>query len=367
MEQQPRMNNFDQVRLFGAILVIYGHAYALSGFPSPGFAVNAVGTVGVKIFFSISGYLIALSWLSDPNIGRFMLRRLLRLIPALAVVVLLSALVMGPLLTTLSFKQYFSNPLTYFYLKNIALYINYSLPGLFENNVYPGAVNGSLWSLPAEFAMYLLTPVLIGIAGLIAGRTAFAVIGGIFIAVAYWATSILPQFRLVVYATDVWSWLSVAPYFVMGMLYAVCRLDRFFNIYVGAAGLFALAIFETNVAVKEAALLLILPYFSLSFGTGFAPVLRKLTRGADLSYGLFLYGFPIEQILKLELGSLVGPWKTFVLATVISAGFAFVSWHFVEKPTLAWKPRRKRESTEIHPQSIDLPLATASLERHPGG
>ena len=85
-------------------------------------------------------------------------------------------------------------------------------------------------------------------------------------------------------------------------------------------------------------------------------MLRKLTRGADLSYGLFLYGFPIEQILKLELGPLVGPWKTFVLATVISAGFAFVSWHFVEKPTLAWKPRKKRESTEIHPESIDLPL-----------
>jgi peptidoglycan/LPS O-acetylase OafA/YrhL len=356
MEQQSRMNNFDQVRLFGAILVIYGHAYALSGFPSPGFAANGVATIGVKIFFSISGYLIALSWLSDPNIGRFMLRRLLRLMPALIVVVLLSAFVMGPLLTRLSFAEYFRNPLTYFYLKNIALYINYYLPGLFENNVYPGAVNGSLWSLPAEFAMYLLTPVLIGVAGLIAGRTAFAVIGAIFIAVAYWATSILPQFRLVVYATDVWSWLSVAPYFVIGMMYAVCRLDRFFNIYVGAAGLFALAIFETNLAVKEAALLLVLPYFSLSFGTGFAPVLRKLTRGADLSYGLFLYGFPIEQILKLELGSLVGPWKTFVLATVISAGFACVSWHFIEKPALGWKPRRKRESTEIHPQSIDLPL-----------
>ena len=57
----------------------------------------------------------------------------------------------------------------------------------------------------------------------------------------------------------------------------------------------------------------------------------------------------------------------FVLATVISAGFAYVSWHFIEKPALGWKPRRKRESTEIHPQSIDLPLATASLEHPPGG
>lgn len=363
MEQQSRMNNFDQVRLFGAVLVIYGHAYALTGVAVPGFAANAVSTIGVKIFFSISGYLVAQSWLNDPNIARFMTRRLLRLMPALIVVVGLSALVMGPLLTRLSFAEYFGNPLTYFYLKNIALYINYYLPGLFENNTYPGAVNGSLWSLPAEFAMYLLTPVLIGVATLIAGRTAFAIIGAIFIVGAYCGTSILPHFRMVIYATDVWSWLSVAPYFVMGMLYAVCRLDRFFNIYVGAAGLFALAIFETNAAVKEAALLVVLPYFSLSFGTGYAPVLRQLTRGVDLSYGLFLYGFPIEQVLKLQLGSLIGPWKMFVLATLISACFAYVSWSYIEKPALGWKPRRKREGAEIRPRSVDLPLGAPSPQQ----
>jgi peptidoglycan/LPS O-acetylase OafA/YrhL len=353
-----RMNNFDQVRLFGAILVIYGHAFALTGVPVPGFAVNAVSTIGVKIFFSISGYLVALSWLNDPNVARFMMRRLLRLMPALIMVVLLSAFVMGPIVTRLSLAEYFGNPQTYFYLKNIALFINYYLPGVFETNIYPGAVNGSLWSLPAEFAMYLLTPVLIGITSLLAGRAAFAVVGVIFIVGAYWLTSIAPQFRLVIYATDVWSWLSVAPYFVMGMLYAVCRLDRFFNIYIGAAGLFALAIFETSAPVKEAMLLLILPYFSLSFGTGFAPALRKVTRGADLSYGLFLYGFPIEQILRLKFAAVMGPWKTFVLATVISAGLAYVSWYWIEKPALGWKPRaKKREPIEVAPQTGDMPVS----------
>jgi peptidoglycan/LPS O-acetylase OafA/YrhL len=362
MTQQARMNNFDQVRLFGAILVIYGHAYPLTGAAAPGFAANAVATIGVKIFFSISGYLVGLSWLRDPHLGRFMLRRSLRIFPALIVVVLLSAFVMGPILTRLSVGGYFTHPSTYWYLQNIALYINYSLPGLFENNIYPGAINGSLWSLPAEFVMYLLTPILIGGASLLAGRVAFAIVGSIFIVVGYWLTSVMPQFRLVIYATDVWSWLSVAPYFVMGMMFAVCRLDRTLNIYVGAAGLFALAIFETSAPVKEAALLLILPYFSLSFGTGFAPAMHKLTRGNDLSYGLFLYGFPVEQILRLKLGSLIGPWKTFVLATIICAGLAFLSWHFVEKPALAWKPRTKRreQATSIHPHNIDLPLSAPS-------
>lgn len=346
MDQHSRLNNFDHVRLFGALLVIYGHAYPLTGATIPGFAANGVATIGVKIFFSISGYLVAQSWLRDPNVPRFLFRRALRIFPALIVVVLLSAFVMGPILTRMSLGEYFTNQHTYFYLRNIALYIVYYLPGLFETNTYPGAVNGSLWSLPSEFTMYLATPVLIVGALAIGGRAAFAIVAGACIAVAFWLTSVGPQFRYVIYATDVWSTLSVAPYFVVGMLYAVCGFDRLLNIYLGAAGLFALAIFETNAAVKEAALLLVLPYFSLSFGTGFAPVLRGLTRGNDLSYGLFLYGFPVEQMLRFELGGLIGPWKMFTLATIICTGLAYLSWNLVEKPALGWKPRVRKPAAD---------------------
>ena len=136
-----------------------------------------------------------------------------------------------------------------------------------------------------------------------------------------------------------------------------------------AAALFALAIFETSAPVKEAALLLILPYFSLSFGTGFAPILHKLTRGWDLSYGLFLYGFPIEQILKLELGSMIGPWKTFVLATIICTGLAYLSWNFIEKPALDWKPRTRRPAADLdpRPREIELPVSVPSSVPSSGG
>jgi peptidoglycan/LPS O-acetylase OafA/YrhL len=369
MDQHSRLNNFDHVRLFGALLVIYGHAYPLSGAVIPGFAANGVATIGVKIFFSISGYLVAQSWLRDPNLPRFLMRRALRIFPALIVVVLLSAFVMGPILTRFSLGEYFANQHTYLYLRNIALYIVYYLPGLFETNVYPGAVNGSLWSLPSEFLMYLITPILIAGAALVGGRTAFAILASACIVVAFWLTSIMPQFRYVIYATDLWATLSVAPYFLMGMLYAVCKLDRTLNIYLGAAGLFALAIFETNAAVKEAALLVVLPYFSLSFGTGFVPLLRSITRGNDLSYGLFLYGFPIEQALRFELGGLIGPWKTFVLATIICTGLAYLSWNFIEKPALGWKPRARRQAAHAGPQASEVELAAgvASSERQPAG
>lgn len=85
-----RENNFDQLRLLGAILVIYGHSYVLLGRPVPMFAANTVSTLGVKIFFCISGYLVAASWLRDPHLPRFLARRSLRIFPALIAITLLS-------------------------------------------------------------------------------------------------------------------------------------------------------------------------------------------------------------------------------------------------------------------------------------
>ena len=156
-------NNFDLLRLFGAALVVYGHSYPLTGAAAPGFAANPVGTIGVKIFFVVSGYLVAQSWVRDSHLVRFAVRRGLRIFPALTVVVLVSVFFLGPVFTSLPLDEYFPHPLTSAYLRNIVLYISYALPGVFEHNTYPAAVNGSLWSLPAEFAMYLLTPLILGV------------------------------------------------------------------------------------------------------------------------------------------------------------------------------------------------------------
>jgi peptidoglycan/LPS O-acetylase OafA/YrhL len=122
MDQVSRLNNFDLMRLFGAVLVIYGHSYPLTGAVGPGFAANGIATIGVKIFFVVSGYLIAQSWLRDPNLFRFLIRRCLRILPALFVLVLVTAFMLGPWLSRLPASEYFAHPGTYNYLKNIVLY-----------------------------------------------------------------------------------------------------------------------------------------------------------------------------------------------------------------------------------------------------
>jgi len=226
MAHDARDNNFNLVRLFGAVLVIYGHSYALTGHTSPGFAATAVATIGVKIFFSISGYLVSLSWLSDPHLARFFSRRLLRICPALIILIVATAFIVGPIVTQSGLADYFEDPSVYAYLWNVTLYISYYLPGVFEHNVYAGAVNGSLWSLPAEFAMYILTPAILTLLHFLPRSLALLAIALLLIAAYAASHADHGGKQLVFYATDVWVSMTLAPYFIAGMAIAAFGWSR---------------------------------------------------------------------------------------------------------------------------------------------
>jgi peptidoglycan/LPS O-acetylase OafA/YrhL len=317
----------------------------LLGRQVPTFAANTVSTLGVKIFFCISGYLVAVSWLSDPHPLRFLTRRSLRIFPALIVITLLTIFALGPALTKMPLSRYFSEVGTYGYLNNIRLYITFYLPGVFEGTsplanapiAEDAVVNGSLWTLPIEFAMYLILPALIGFARLLNHPWAFAALTAAFVGAAFVLTTAFPQDRWLVYATNVWSILQLGVYFVVSACIAVYHLDRKLNVYVAFAGLFALSFFEPGPVVKEALLICVLPYVILCYGIGTAPFARFFS-GPDLSYGLFLYGFPIQQILVQFYGAHLTPWRLFVATLPFAAACAWLSWHFVEARALARKP-----------------------------
>src|SRR6185312_1579601 len=145
-------NIFDALRFFAAALVIFSHSYALAGYPEPQLQGISLGALGVRIFFILSGVLITASWVSHPRFTAYIGKRLLRIWPAMAFIIVLMTFAIGPLFTIFPLHAYFTNNQTYAYLNGLTIFgLHLDLPGVFTSNP-AGGVNGSLWTLPYECA-----------------------------------------------------------------------------------------------------------------------------------------------------------------------------------------------------------------------
>jgi peptidoglycan/LPS O-acetylase OafA/YrhL len=342
-----RANNFDFIRLVAASMVIIGHAYPIlgqSGIPVL-FRVS-VSTYAVQLFFALSGYLVVQSWVRDPNVIRFVAKRALRILPGLIGVVVLAACVLGPLVTRLEWSVYFDSRLFHLYFENTLLKIRYSLPGVFEDNIYPNAVNGSLWSLPAEAFMYLLV-LCTGILAFIGNQRWFTPIWIVFSAggLALHAALITfgsPLFSdAVVYLTSVRAVIEMAPFFFVGGCIALFKDRIFFSagfaVLLWVGGYF-LARTEWPI---DSLLVLFTSYSVIAFGSAAWPVLKHFGRFGDLSYGVYLYGFPLAQTLSWGYGRDLSFANHIILTLLASYLFAFASWHLIEKRALRIKPKRR--------------------------
>ncbi len=341
----PRTNNFDALRLLAATVVVYGHAFPLTKTAQVVILGNSVESLAVKVFFVISGYLISESWLRDPQINRFLIRRALRIFPALIVVVLLSVLVLGPLATTLSIAGYFGNISVLMYLKNIFLYPVYYLPGVFQSNPYPIAVNGSLWSLPVEFSMYLLTPLLLlNVGGGRRLRVSAATLA--FCAASLYFIYIDPHAsRVVVYGTNLLFALDACPYFLIGACFRIWGWDRRADPQGALLVACILACVPEGGAWCEMALLLGLPYIVIGFANAQPARFGAVSRIGDLSYGTYLYGFPVTQMVA-KLHPTIGAIDNFLVSLPLTLALAAASWFLVERRLLAMKPRRVSRAAE---------------------
>ncbi len=337
-------NNLTALRWFAAGLVLYGHAFVFLGLPEPLFLQWVpMGPLGVYIFFAISGYLVAQSWERDPHVLRFLAKRALRIFPGLAVCTLLSVLVLGPLLTTLDAGTYWRNEHTRGYLTNMALYITYHLPGVFADNRLPHAVNGSLWSLPVEFFMYLLLAFL----GLLAA--AFKAVSNRLLAwtlgvmalvfmllAALWAGTTTEA--LVIYRTDLRQVPMCGVYFLVGASLFCFKLNKYFTLSNVLLALVLWLCLGVQPHWFAMAAWVVLPFVVLAFGLARQPWLVRM-HARDYSYGIYIYAFPVQQTLVSFWPEMALP--AYLLSTlVITVALAALSWHFVEKPALKLKPFR---------------------------
>lgn len=335
-----RENNFNILRLLAAFMVLVGHMSILLGISPMNIMGSVVHEVGVYIFFLIGGYLITKSYLSDPNPLRYAIKRIFRIMPALIVFVVFAVLIAGPLLTNVSLEEYFADPLTkaYFWW-NIRLFPTFHLPGVFEAN--PSAsVNGSLWTLPIEMAMYVLLPILLNVTGVRKNRKYSKGIWGI-LTVTVLAASIIrknffPQAVCVFYGTEWFTALNIIPYYLLGSMYAVCVPKEKLDIQK-AVMLFCFCIPITgSVWVQNVLQAIVFPYLVFSIAFAAPAAFSKVMQKHEISYGIYLYGFFVQQLLIQMLAvkcQLDVPYLVYlVLSTLITVAFAYLSAILIEEP-----------------------------------
>ena len=332
-----RGNNFDALRLLAATSVIFSHAFLLATGRQDGEPLmlltggqTILGVVGVFVFFVISGYLVTESWARAPSLPRFAVKRALRIYPGLAACILVLTFGLGPLVSTLPLAEYLSSYGTYDFLgANLLLHTDHnSLPGVwFTGRELGHILDGPLWSLPVEVAMYVMVAAL-GASRLLRVPVLLALLAVGLIAIALDASS-----------WQDWAFtgsvLWLLGFFAMGMLLRQLGPRRALD---GRIALLALAGLIASVPLHAFIQLFPLCGGYLVIYLALHPSLPVIpaARFGDLSYGLYIYGWPVEQTV-LYLRPEAGWWELFLIAYPATAAVAFLSWHLVEKRALRLK------------------------------
>lgn len=337
-------NAFNFLRILAASAVLYSHSYALFGLEEPiPVSGQTYGSLAVALFFSISGYLVCQSWIRDPALTRFFLRRGLRIFPGLLVVVLLTALLLGPVFTTTPLTEYFLSDSPWNYIWQGALTLGSpSLLGVFDSNSYPRAPNGSLWTLRYEILMYFL----LALFGRIFACSALKWIcpTAVFFLGAVWVianTSELTPVKIpFLWRLHTEFYLEriayLGAFFFAGATMYVYRHEIKLSGLLAGVMIIPLLIIN-NSLVSMIALWIAIPYMALVFAYK-APAIFRSFNGADYSYGVYIYAYPIQQAVSLICSQSGCSWiVALIISGLITLLFASLSWHFIEKPALALK------------------------------
>ena len=339
MKEHNRTNNFNMLRLIASLFVFAGHMGPIMGGAPPTVAGFSLHELGVAILFLTGGYLIAKSWENDRHPVRYMVRRMFRLWPPFAAMILLAAFVAGPLLSDLGAGGYFAAGVGN-YLKNLRFFIVYALPGVFSGNPIAGVANGSLWTMPVEFALYLATPVVLEMVRAGRGKrfsfAALSVLSGA-LAALFFALSLLYAGKTIVfYGTDVIAALHLAVFYVTGMLFAEDTRGVLRRPQTGAVLLAVLAAAEFAPQPLPMLLLyIVLPVVVFSFALPEHPVFASFGGRWELSYGIYLYGFFFQQLtvqLMLKGGYVWSYAACFFISLVPTLLMSALSCLLVENP-----------------------------------
>jgi peptidoglycan/LPS O-acetylase OafA/YrhL len=318
-------NSFDLIRLIAASFVLWSHQHALMGLPEPAVAVlrTSFGGLGVWMFFAVSGYLNTLSATRHRSAMVFLWNRALRIYPALIVCVAFTV-ALGFFVSS-DLPAYLGPHLVSYIAKNVTLFfgVRTGVPGIFEGNIFREALNGSLWSLPYEVKMYVV------LAACLAATRYW-----LYAPVVIWvmAGAIATACTIIPFANLQGSeiWVVLGALFLSGSAVAATRVVAGLPIAISSM-LAATLLFALLGSWTTASGLFVT---AIVIATGSLGPPSWLRPPLDISYGVYLYAFPVQQVSAMLFADF---WLALGFSTVITFLLATASALFVERRALKFK------------------------------
>jgi peptidoglycan/LPS O-acetylase OafA/YrhL len=336
-------NSFNLVRMLAAMAVLVSHGYVIAtgekgDEPLRSYLGTSLGGLAVIVFFVISGFLITGSMFSSGNWRRFLITRASRIYPALLVCNLLVWVTCGLFFTSSEVSSYFSDADGLkFMFSNSTLFLDarYHLLGVFLDNPLPQTVNGSLWTLPWELRAYILTLLFWYVVVIlkVADQAAWLMLGAV--AISY----LVSTFFLGGFYAKVVELIYAFSYGAFLQLYKKnIRIQTLVWMMVPCLMVFVVS----DPVIRKALLMLALPPVTLVICLMRLPFLFRYNRIDDISYGVYLYAFPLQQMVC----ALVGDWpvlQQIFLSVILVIPLAILSWRFVERPFIRMSERINRQ------------------------
>lgn len=349
MPSISRHNNFDHIRLFLALAVFIFHVGELTQMPEfQRFRSAVSASVAVHSFFIVSGFLIFMSFERSSSLKRYFSKRFRRIAPGYTAVILLSFLFLS-LLSTLPMQEYFTSPESIRYLLANLTTLNFlhpTLPGVFVDHPFK-SVNGALWTIKVEVLFYLAVPL---IALFYRWIKPWKFLATLFVlsALYYFAMGWLYEQEGNPLYLILQRQLPGQLMFFSGGALLYYQLDLFkryaLPLFIAALLAYVMQDFADSV--------LLYPLYALSLSViviylaVIIPYLGHIARYGDLSYGIYIWHFPIIQtFISLHLFE-DHPWLAFTGLLAVILFFAWLSWHLVEKPFLGKRSHYVLESEE---------------------
>lgn len=324
--ESTRSNNLNLVKFIAALFVIISHAYPLCKGAEYNDILSdlsrnsiAFGSLAVAIFFMSSGFFVTKSLLKSKDSKKYLHNRFIRIFPPLWFTLLVCILVCGLFFSTYSLGKYFLSSDFFKYCLNFILIPIHNLPGVFMNNIYPGVINGPLWTLPIEFVCYLV--LLLAYKLNLVNKKSYKYVALLFI-VAFVGINLIPL--------SIKGYIQPCFLFFWGSFYWIYRDKITMNNTYFLISLVAFVLLIV-LGYGQVASFLFVPYLTLYIAFCLPQCNNRLASLGNLSYDIYLCGWPIQQMVISLFGGSMLVGMNILISIPLSILVGYITYSLVEK------------------------------------